>query len=97
MHRAKETLEGFQEWQPTFTRSHICTVGSPIATKQAETYQESVRNSATFACLAGGAAGGEGGVCVAASHWALTTVILCHHCSLSSAHKGRPEEGIAGD
>src|SRR6267142_117113 len=47
-HRDKRKLEGFQEWQPAFARSHIHTVGSPIATKHQETYQESVCNTTPF-------------------------------------------------
>src|SRR6267142_2762940 len=50
MHRDKKKNEGFQEWQPAFARSHIRTVGSPIATKQAEMYQESVRNTLSSHC-----------------------------------------------
>src|SRR6267142_1610609 len=50
MHRDKKKHEGFQEWQPAFARSHIRTVGSPIATKQAEMYQESVRNTLSSHC-----------------------------------------------
>jgi len=43
-HKAERKVRGFQEWQPAFARSHICTVGNPDATKHSEMYQESVRN-----------------------------------------------------
>src|SRR6266850_5914514 len=47
MHKAERKVRGFQEWQPAFARSHIHTVGNPDATKHSETYQESMRNTAT--------------------------------------------------
>src|SRR6267142_4078443 len=45
MHKDERKVRGFQEWQPTFARSHICTVGNPDTTKHSETYQESVHNT----------------------------------------------------
>src|SRR6266850_5330681 len=43
-HKAERKVRGFQEWQPAFARSHICTVGNPDTTKHSETYQESMCN-----------------------------------------------------